>query len=196
MFAEQNPFFPKVDSNKRLHQNLNMEKIIPVGTVWIENLALEELNMDTSGMVHIDDHLNPAHFLEEASIDLMNAIRDKIEILTIKFNEFRGEENNHSLIKLFKISNTVNDFMLFRNSLRLVFSRKANDLITVGFLSNGKNFYTPRLGASGPADGEVHEIRAHLGPFNNITWKFQGEDIDLEAMIRHYLSEFIRNSAR
>ena len=173
-----------------------MDNIIPTGSAWIENLALEELNMDNSGLVHIDDHLNPAHFLEEASIEFMNAIRDKIEILTIKFNEYRGEENNHSLIKLFKISNTVNDFMLFRNSLRLVFSRKANDLITIGFLSNGKNFYTPRLAPNGPVDGEVHEIRAHLGPFNNISWKFQGEDLDLDAMIRHYLSEFIRNSAR
>jgi len=165
-------------------------------TSWIENLALEELNMDESGVVHIDDHLNPVHLLEESSIDFMNQLRDQVEYYVAKFNEYRSDQSGHSQIKIFKISNTINDFMLFRNSLRLVFSRKTNDLITVGFMASGKNFYTPRLNSPGQGDDPFHEIRAHVGSFNNISWKFQGEDLELDSMVRHYLSEFIRNSAR
>jgi hypothetical protein len=174
----------------------NLENPNEATTTWIENLALEEFNMDESGIIHIHDHLNPIHLLEESSIELMNEIRDKFELYVAKFNQYRGEQS-HAHIKIFKISNTVNDFMLFRNSLRLIFARKANDLITIGFLANGKDLFAARLRPEDPMGaGALHELRAHLGPFNKIEWRFQGELIDIDTMVRHYLSEFIRQSAR
>jgi hypothetical protein len=97
-------------------QNINYE--------WIESLALEEINMDESGIVNINGHLNPALLLEESSIQFMNDLRDRFEAYITKFNEYRGRNNSQSSIKMFKISNTVNDFMLFRNSLRLILVRK------------------------------------------------------------------------
>jgi len=168
-----------------------------VSTKWIENLALEEINMEESGVINFNDHLNPIHLLEESSIDFMNQLRDSIEVYVTKFNEYRGGHQNGSGIKLFKISNTVNDFMLFRNSLRLIFARKANDLISIGFLSSGKDLFSARMGQDeNHGKSMTHEIRAHLGPFNNISWRFNGEPIEVEALVRHYLSEFIKQSAR
>ncbi len=168
-----------------------------VSTKWIENLALEEINMEESGVINFNDHLNPVHLLEESSIDFMNQLRDKIEIYVTRFNEYRGGHQGGAGIKLFKISNTVNDFMLFRNSLRLIFARKANDLISIGFLSSGKDLFSARLGQDEEyGQGVTHEIRAHLGPFNNISWRFNGETVEIDALVRHYLSEFIKQSAR
>ena len=167
-----------------------------VRTDWIENLALDELNMDETGIVHFDDHLNIDQLLEESSLDLMNQIRDRIEVYVTCFNEYRGKNDQGPQIKIFKISNTVNDFMLFRNSLKLVFARKANDMISIGFLSNTGGLYAARLDNSQPALNQAHEIRAHIGPFNKIIWQFQGEALDLDSMARHYLTEFIKNSAR
>lgn len=167
-----------------------------IRTDWIENLALDELNMDESGIVHFDDHLNIDQILEESSLLLMNQIRDLIEVYTTRFNEYRGKNAQGLQIKIFKISNTVNDFMLFRNSLKLIFARKANDMITIGFLSNTGGLYAARLNNSGPTLNKAHEIRAHIGPFNKITWRFQGEVLDLDSMARHYLTEFVKNSAR
>ena len=165
-------------------------------TQWIEQLALEELNMDETGVVHLDDHLNPDHLLEESSIRFMDQIRYRVDVYVQAFNNYRGSQPG-SQIKIFKISNTVNDFMLFRNSLRLIFARKAHDLITVGFLASGKDLFAARLNESEGQGGPVpHEIKAHLGPFHKITWRFQGEEVDVDALVRHYLSEFIRNSAR
>ena len=109
----------------------------------------------------------------------MNQLKDYLELYVAKFNEYRGSKHSGSQIKIFKISNTVNDFMLFRNSLRLIFNRKAYDLITI------------TLG-----DKEPEKIMAHIGPFNNISWKYQGEDIDIRALTRHYLSQFIVSSTR
>lgn len=167
-------------------------------TTWIENLAIEELNMEETGVVHIDDHLNPALYLEESSIKLMDQIRQCFDLYISKFNEYRS--SGTALIKVFKISNTVNDFMLFRNSLRLVLARRSNDVITIGLLSGSKDIISPRLpdtlNRKSASISEGHELKAHLGPFNKISWKFQGEDIDVEVMVRFYITEFIRNSSR
>lgn len=169
----------------------------PLNYSWIENLAMDEINMDESGIVNINGHLNPTLLLEEASINLMNEIRDQFEAYITKFNEYRGRNQSSSSIKLFKISSTVNDFMLFRNSLRLVFARKANDVISIGFLANGKDIYGARLSFNDQfGSTTIHELRAHMGAFNKITWRFNNEPVDLNAMIRHYLTEFIVNSAR
>ncbi|MDC1173768.1 hypothetical protein OAT67_00100 [Bacteriovoracaceae bacterium] len=168
-----------------------------ISTTWIENLALEEINMEESGIINMNDHLNPIHFLEESSINFMNLVRDRFEVYIQKFNQYRSNSASHAQIKMFKISNTVNDFMLFRNSLRLIFSRKSNNLVTIGFLANGKDLYAPRVSEGDSfGTGPVHEINANIGAFNKITWKFQGEIVDVDAMVRHYLSEFIRQSAR
>ena len=164
---------------------------------WIESLALEEINMDESGIVNINGHLNPALLLEESSIQFMNELRDRFEAYATKFNEYRGHLNSHASIKLFKISNTVNDFMLFRNSLRLIFARKANDCISIGFLANGKEIYGARLSFNDQfGSTNIHEIHAHLGAFNKITWRFNNEIVDIDALVRHYMTEFIINSSR
>jgi hypothetical protein len=187
----------------KFHHNFIMENLEnsptqkKINSDWIENLALEEINMDETGIIHIDDHLSPVYLLEESSIRFMDSLREKIEIYVDKFNEHRGDKNSGHNIKFFKISNTVNDFMLFRNSLRLVFARKANDVISIGFLTSGKDVFAARLSESEPRQTTTpHEIRAHIGAFNKIYWKFQGENVDMSALVKHYLSEFIRNSSR
>lgn len=165
-------------------------------TDWVENLALDELNMDEAGIVHFEDHLDLDQTLEESSLTLMNQLRDYLEVYVSRFNEHRGKKDQSSQIKIFKISNTINDFMLFRNALKLVFARKSNDLITIGFISNTGGLYSAKMNKSEPPVNQAHEVRAHVGPFHKITWQFLGEPLDPDCMIRHYLTEFIKNSAR
>ncbi len=172
-------------------------QLAKIDTTWIESLALEEINMEESGIVNITGHLNPNLMLEEASIKFMNELKDKFEVYISTFNRYRTQSNSPFAIKMFKISNTVNDFMLFRNSLRLVFARKSNDCITIGFIANGKDIFAARLSINDRHGSQsMHELRAHIGSFGKITWKFNGEDIDLDSLVRHYLTEFIVNSAR
>lgn len=199
--ADKRPFFfiLLTHSGPMLHSLIMIEASQNqiASTKWIENLALEELNMEESGVINFSEHLDPKYFLEESSIDLMNQIRDRIEVYVSRFNEYRGNSQSSSQIRIFKISNTVNDFMLFRNSLRLIIARKSIDCITIGFLTASKEFIAPRLNIKDHSQSQgVHEIKAHIGPFNKISWKFMGEQIDLDALVRHYLSEFISNSAR
>ena len=166
-------------------------------TKWIESLALDEINMEESGIVHINEHLSLSCLLEEASIEFMDELKDHCELYAAKFNEYRGNKNAGSQIKIFKIAGTVNDFMLFRNSLRLIFTRKSNDLITIGFISGGQDLFASRTDKNDAfGTKSAHEIVAHVGPFNDISWKFKDEPFDVKALVRHYISEFIVNSAR
>ena len=160
-------------------------------TKWIENLALEELHMEESGVVNFNSQLNPSFFLEESSIQLMNQIRERCDLYVSRFNELRSTHHNSAQIKTFKVSNTINDFMLFRNSLRLIISRKSIDVITIGFLTSSGQVFAPRVNQNTSISEGAHEIKAHVGAFNKITWNFMDEKIDVYIMVRHYLSEFV-----
>ena len=39
---------------------------------WIESLALEEVNMEESGIIRFSEHLSTQGLLEESSISLIN----------------------------------------------------------------------------------------------------------------------------
>lgn len=162
---------------------------------WIENLALDELNMDESGVVRFNDHLAPEKYLEEAAIEFINSLREKFEFYVHRFNELRSELGSSHGIKIFKISNTICDFMLFRNSLKLIVAKTGPETISVGFLSNSGGLFSARLNNQTPAINAAHELKASLGPFNDIQWKFDGETVDQDALVRHYLTEFIKHSA-
>ena len=168
-----------------------------VSTKWIESLALDEVNMEETGIVNFSEHLDPMHMLESSSIEFMEKLKDRFEVYLSKFNELRSESSDQTRnIKIFKISNTINDFMLFRNSLKLVIARRSADVISLGFLSNSGGLFAARLNYQPNSTQKIHEIKAHVGPFNNIHWKFNGENVEIDSLVRHYLTEFIKHSAR
>lgn len=196
-FLNKSPTILDMLGNKSDHFYMN-EQILnsKISTSWIESLALEEINMEESGIINFNEHLNPVQLLEESSIELMESLKERFEIYATKFNEYRSHKDNTRLIKTFKISNTVNDFMLYRNTLKLVVARRAADVITIGFLSNSGGLFAARLNFEAQASSQLHEIKAHVSAFNKISWKFNGENVDIDAMARHYLTEFIKHSAR
>jgi hypothetical protein len=163
---------------------------------WIESLALEEVNMEESGIIRFNEHLNTQQLLEESSLNFVNKLKDRFEFYVSLFNQYRGSGGAQRSIKVFRISNTVNDFILFRNSLKLIIARRAPDVVSIGFLSTNGGLFAPRLANESQSIHAIHEIKAHVGPFNNITWRFQGELIEVEALVKYYLTEFIKNSSR
>lgn len=163
---------------------------------WLENLAFEEISMEESGVINFNGHLDPEKELERSSIDFMNLLKEKFELYVNKFNEMRGGNDlTSSQIKIFKISNTVNDFMLFRNSLKLFVSRKNNACIAIGFLDNKMGPFSARTQDDTTVKKITHEIKAHVGAFNEISWRFRNEPISVGSLAKHYLTEFIKYSA-
>ncbi len=174
--------------------NLQTEK---QNYAWVENLAIEEINMEDSGFVTFTESLAPTRLLEESSIEFVNKVKDRFEFYVALFNQYRVNRDQGRAIKVFRISNTVNDFMLFRNTLKLIVSRRSPDLITIGFLSTHGGLFSSRpSGDPSPMTTTMHELKAHVGPFDQVTWRYQGELVEVEAIVRFYLTEFIRHSAR
>jgi hypothetical protein len=163
---------------------------------WIENLALEEVNMEESGIIKFNDHLNTQQLLEESSLNFVNKLKDRFDLYVSLFNQYRSNRDTSRSIKIFRIQNTVNDFILFRNSLKLIVARRAPDVISIGFLSSNGGLFSARLANENQSSHAIHEIKAHVGPFNSITWRFQGEIVEIEALVKYYLTEFIKHSSR
>jgi hypothetical protein len=163
---------------------------------WIENLALEEFNMEESGIIRFNDHLSTQQLLEESSLHFVNKLKDRFEFYVSLFNQYRTNRDTTRSIKIFRISNTINDFILFRNSLKLIVARRAPDVISIGFLSNNGGLFAARLANENQSVHAIHEIKAHVGPFNTISWRFQGETVEVEPLVKYYLTEFVKNSSR
>lgn len=177
-------------------QKNTKQSSLHIDTKWIESLALEEINMENSGIINFNEHLNPQRVLEESSIELMEELRQQFEIFLTKFNELRTNNEQANSIRIFKISNTINDFMLYRNTLKLVVARKSHDVISIGFISNTGGLYSARTNSVEPSVNNIHELRAHVGAFSDISWRFQGELVNINSLVRHYLTEFIKHSAK
>ncbi len=167
-------------------------------TSWIESLAMEEINMEESGYISFHEAASPARVLEESSVRFMHQLKDRFEFYVALFNQFRVNRDQGRAVKVFRISNTVNDFMLFRNTLKLIVARRSPDVVSIGFLSHSGGLFTPRVPGetAGLGSAAIHEIKAHVGPFNHVTWRYQGEPVEVEPLVRFWVSEFVRNSAR
>lgn len=163
-------------------------------TTWIEQLALNEVNMEETGVIHFQK-MDPNSLMEKSSIEVMDDLRDLFETYINTFNEHRNKYGAEHSIKMFKISDTVNDFMLFRNSLKLIVARRAADTISIGFLSNSGGLRAAKI-IEETLDKKIHDIRAHMGSFGHISWKFQGDDVHFPSLVKHYMTEFIQLSAR
>jgi hypothetical protein len=170
---------------------------------WIEQLALDETQMDELGLAPA---LESAHqtqsLLEHESLHLMESLRNKIEHLISLFNQRRKMNDPTSIIKIYKVSQTVNDFMCFRNSLKLIISRRDPSLIEVGIfghtlMQTNQNHYLPsNLNPHREQSAFLIELKAAVGPFQNVSWTYAGEVVDSDDLIKYVLTEFIKNSAK
>lgn len=164
---------------------------------WIKDLIRVEREMDEEGVVDISPVINPEQSLHDSTIQYLKDIREKLVDLTTAFNQLRG--NAIGGIKIYAISRTEADFMLFRNSYKLIFSAKAPGQIAIRFQS-----HIPTLAAAGaspdPNFGTVAYdediIHARWGAFGEINWTYDNLPVNVDYLVRYYLSRFIKESAK
>ena len=86
--------------------------------------------------------------------------------------------------------------MVFRNSLKLIFSNPRQGVCHIRFTSLAGGAYTRMLQTKNedPIDGDV--LEAQIGPFNEVYWTYRGQRISADFLVKHYLTEFIKNSSR
>ena len=88
---------------------------------WIEKLAKDELTMVERGEVDFYGSRDEAQVLEEQTVGFLRELKHLAQELTTAFNAYRGDRHS---VKVYQISGSKADFMIFRNRLKLIFSSK------------------------------------------------------------------------
>ena len=156
-----------------------------MGREWIEKLVKQELQVEESGEVDLYNKDDEKQVLDEATLQFLYDLRKEFTACINSFNTYRGEARNS--IKIYGIQGTQADFLVFRNSLKLIVTKERPGTIAFSFASL-------RGGLKSAKDEDSDYIELTLGHFNDGVWKFKGQSINSQSLVRYYLTEFIRNS--
>ena len=156
---------------------------------WIKDLVQNEQQMEESGMIHVTTGFEPEeHLQKETILFLLSLKREFIDTTTV-FNQMKGSPLGR--VKVYSVSQTQADFMIFRNGFKLIFSMKQPGTISMKF---------HRPGGINPAfkEGQSDEefLMAKWGPFGDMVWSYNNQPIKVNYLIRYYISRFIYESAR
>ena len=163
---------------------------------WIKELVRSEQKMEESGMVDFSAGFNPAQLLQTQSLEFLNVLKADFVEASASFNQLKGSSVGR--IKIYGISNTAADFMLFRNGFKLLFSLKEPGIIGIRFHYVGNSFMSQPAasdnGAAIPSDEDI--LQARWGAFGDLIWTFQDQPIKADYLVRYYMTRFVRESAK
>jgi len=159
---------------------------------WIKELVLSEQQMEDTGVINLSS-VDPEAHLEEQTLEFLRDIKAGMIEAAATFNQLKGSAAG--TLKIYGISNTKADFMLFRNGYKLIFSmRRAGEIeVYHSFLAT---HFLGTAEAETPKAPEKDILRAQWGAFGELQWHYRNLPVKLDFLIRHYVSRFIRESAK
>lgn len=158
---------------------------------WLKDLIRADQEMEESGVVDFTAGFNPeTQVLDETTL-FLNELKDSFVNYVSTFNQMK--ENPQSRIKIYSVSKTRADFMLFRNGFKIVFSMIEPGRVSVSLSHVGSSFHIPGKTQDSSRTQE-DLIEALQGAFGKLTWSYQGQPVNVEHMVKYYLSRFIRES--
>ena len=169
---------------------------------WLQRLAHDEVTMEEKGFVDYTGDLSHEFMIEESTLSLLNDLKSKFENYIDIFNAVRNNNTGLNLIKIYRISNTSADFMIFRNGVKLVVSNSETGVVNISFANHTRNAMYFSAGATSdhrptsPFARSGDSLIAQIGPFGDVAWLYKGEKINLDQIARFYLTEFIKQSVR
>ena len=157
---------------------------------WIRDLVNTEQQMEEAGVVQVSSGFQPEkHLLNETLLFMTQLKREFVDASTA-FNQLKGSPMGR--IKIYSISQTQADFMLFRNGFKLVFSIKQPGTVAMGFLQSAS--LNPGKGGSRPQEEEL--LKAKWGPFGDLLWSYNDQPIKIEYLVKYYITRFVHESAK
>jgi hypothetical protein len=156
-------------------------------TRWAIELALNERRSERQGTVDFSNAYNKQDLLKRLTRESMEHLRKSFQKEIELFNEAR--KNPSQTMKLYRVSQTADDFMLFRNGVKLVVSGQRAGRIVFAF-----NQYLGQIFA--PNQNPSLEIEAVWGAFDQLHWTHRGERLSIDDLVRYFITEFSRQSFR
>jgi len=168
---------------------------------WIKELVRAEQKMEESGVVDFTVGFDPQQILFNESIAFLNTVKTAFVESASSFNQLKGSTVGR--IKIYGISNTHADFMLFRNGFKLIFSLKEPGVIGIRFHYVGAGLMQVPAGLPSAAAGDAGKVPteediliARWAAFGDLTWTYQEQPVKVDYLVRYYMTRFIRESAK
>lgn len=160
---------------------------------WVHELARNELNPEAANIFNTVNQFDPKQIVEESTISFLEDLRDLFTSFIKVFNGYSDANQKFSDVKIFGITNTPADFMVFRNNVKLVFSNSAHGIINATFTQHQKTEVNV-AGMLPDSSKQSHDIIAQMGPFMDVTWTYQGEKVNPERVVKYFFVEFVKAS--
>lgn len=165
---------------------------------WVHELANSELHPDGDRLLSLGQSSDPHQAVEEATLKFLSELRDQFTEAMRVFNGYSDTGKKFQEIKIYSLAQTAADFMVYRNQIKLVVSNSAHGVIQFEFLEHlraGDSISgTPHGTSNGSGNKKSAELLAHVGPFHDVEWTFQGAKITAEQVARYYFTEFVRTT--
>ncbi|MEW6055438.1 MAG: hypothetical protein AB1540_02400 [Bdellovibrionota bacterium] len=165
--------------------------LLPADMDWIHELAKNEINPEAANIFNAVNQFDPKQIIEESTIEFLESLRELFTTYARVFNSYSEGNNKFSDMKIYGITNTAADFMLFRNNVKLVFANTAHGIINSTFTQHVRD----DLSVDGTKSlKQSQDILAQMGPFMDVSWTYQGEKVNPQRLVKYYFVEFIRAS--
>jgi len=158
---------------------------------WLKRLVENETELLRTGSGDFISHQDHRKVVEEATMEFMLELKEEFLNCVDLFNSYRGGSHLPNSVKIFNISNTQADFIIFRNTMKLVVSNPALGVINFSFVNRANTFTKAPV----KSKKEGYDLIAQLYPFNDLAWTFHGERINIEAVVRYLFTDFVKSSA-
>lgn len=165
---------------------------------WIKELVRAEQRMEESGVVDFSFGFDPQQLLFSESLGFLSGLKTAFIDTASSFNQLKGSTVGR--IKIYGISNTHADFMLFRNGFKLIFSLKEPGVVGIRFHYVGAGFTQVQVPAASdngikvPSEEDI--LIARWGAFGDLVWTYKEQTIKTDYLVRYYMTRFIRESAK
>ena len=158
---------------------------------WIKRLVRNEMDLIHTGSGDLTGHQDHRKVVEDATLEFLARIKEEFVNCVDLFNSYRGGAHLPNSVKIFNVSNTAADFIIFRNNMKLVVSNPALGVVNLSFITRTNAFSQQQA----KTKREGYDLIAQMFPFNELAWTFQGEKVNVEAMTRFLFTEFVKSSA-
>jgi hypothetical protein len=159
---------------------------------WVKELVESERRMEETGIIDLAAIPDESRDFQQKTNEFLKILKEEFLEYTTAFNTMKN--STVGSIKIYGISNTVADFMLFRNGFKLLFSGAEAGKVMISFQSQSTSIFS-NPGQNFDANSDEVLI-AHYGPFGEMTWTYKGTQVKSEPLVRYYLSRFIKESAK
>jgi hypothetical protein len=164
----------------------------PNSTGWIHDLARAETHPDAERLLGLGSSLDPHQIVEEDTIRFLTELRERFAEYARLFNSYSEAGARFQDIKVYSVAQSAADFMLYRSQVKLVVSNSAHGVISLAFAQHQRGPFGFDGANPDSAGAKSQDLLAQIGPFRDVKWTFQGEEIVPEQVSKYYFSEFVR----